>query len=428
MEMKVQYAIQLIVSTSIKMKKILYIITSLDSGGEEKFLLDIYPLLTNKLKHIICPLIHAGKFYPNNQSVKLENGKNNRFWLWLFKSQTVPAKMLKPLFWIYYVARIDRILKNENPDAIVTCTPDSSFSLCMHEIITFSRRKKYTWYYRVGTHFYPTGYVPSLFRNNMTCLLMIKLMTKIGSFLVKLRIKRANQFIVVNSILKQELINAYHINVKNIFTLPVSLSNTNINLQPYLTKNFLFPQNSNKKYFVAAGRLKYVKGFDFLIGAIEPILKEQHDIILVIAGEGPEKSRLLKQIQLLGLTEKIILPGFIHDPTTLIHDPIAYIVPSRSEGFGKLIIEAMNTRSIVIASNCAGPNEIIENDTDGLLFQKENELSLINAIKKTLSMSDEHRLHIKENAYKKSLHFTSEQITLQLNKKLESDLCQKESF
>src|SRR3990167_8702608 len=405
------------------MKKILYIITSLESGGEEKFLLDIYPLLTNKLNHIICPLIHAGEFYPNNQKVKLENGKNNPFWLWLFKSKTLPAKILKPAFWIYYVFRIHRILKNENPDAVITCTPDSSFSLCMHEIITFGRRKKYTWYYRVGTHFYPEGYLPPFFRNNIARWLMTKWMKKIGAFLVRLRIKHADKFIVVNSILKQELINAHHINEKNIFLLPVSLDNTTVYPQRFLTKDLPFYLNPQKKYLVAAGRLKYVKGFDFLIDAISPLLKERDDIVLVIFGDGSEKNRLLKQIKLNGLAEKIILPGFINDPTTLIPDAIAYIVPSRSEGFGKLIIEAMNKHAVIVASNCAGPNEIVADDVDGLLFQKENNVSLIDTVKKTLSMSDEQRTRMKKNAYKKSLHFTPEHITMQLNAKLETDLC-----
>ena len=248
-------------------------------------------------------------------------------------------------------------------------------------------------------------------------------MKKIGAFLVRLRIKHADKFIVVNSILKQELINAHHINEKNIFLLPVSLDNTTVYPQRFLTKDLPFYLNPQKKYLVAAGRLKYVKGFDFLIDAISPLLKERDDIVLVIFGDGSEKNRLLKQIKLNGLAEKIILPGFINDPTTLIPDAIAYIVPSRSEGFGKLIIEAMNKHAVIVASNCAGPNEIVADDVDGLLFQKENNVSLIDTVKKTLSMSDEQRTRMKKNAYKKSLHFTPEHITMQLNAKLESDLC-----
>ena len=283
------------------MKKILYIVTALDAGGEEGFLLDIFPLLSKQFDHVVCPLIHAGEFYPDNQKIKLENSKNNPFWLWLFKSKTWLAKMLKPAFWIYYVLRINHILKNEKPDAVITCTPDSSFSLSMHELFTFGRRKKYTWYYRIGTHFYPSGYLPPFFRNNMTRSLMEKPMTKIGTYLMKLRIKQADQFIVVNKALKQELIASHNINTKNIFHLPVSFKNKPVNTQKSIATNTSFIFDTNKHYFIAAGRLKYVKGFDFLINAIAPLLKERQDIMLIILGDGPEKSRLEKQVKQLNL-------------------------------------------------------------------------------------------------------------------------------
>ena len=117
-----------------------------------------------------------------------------------------------------------------------------------------------------------------------------------------------------------------------------------------------------------------------------------------------------------------MLPGFFPYPTKLIQNPIAYIVPSRSEGFGKLIIEAMNTHSIVIASNCSGPTEIIKDNIDGALFEREDCLSLRQVVKKILAMPDDQVTLMKENAYQKSLLFTTENITQQLNTKLESDL------
>jgi len=81
------------------------------------------------------------------------------------------------------------------------------------------------------------------------------------------------------------------------------------------------------------------------------------------------------------------------------------ILPSRKfknweELFGIVIIEAMATGIPVIASNCIGPKEIIENGKDGILFKKEDFNGLINSIM-LLKNNEKLRKKLVKNANKK---------------------------
>src|SRR5207253_209579 len=111
--------------------------------------------------------------------------------------------------------------------------------------------------------------------------------------------------------------------------------------------------------------------------------------------------------------------GFIKNPEQLIPKSLFCLIPSRTEGFCKVVIEAMAKRSIVIASNCDfGPREIINDNINGILFESENGTSLLQAMKKIMVMSEENKNHLKNNAYQRSLEYTPEHITNILNKQL----------
>ena len=73
------------------------------------------------------------------------------------------------------------------------------------------------------------------------------------------------------------------------------------------------------------------------------------------------------------------------------------VVPSRSEGFGLALVEAMAMGVPCIASNIAGPSEIIKNEQTGILFNNGDSVELANKIIKTIGKYQEY----KEDAWKK---------------------------
>lgn len=84
---------------------------------------------------------------------------------------------------------------------------------------------------------------------------------------------------------------------------------------------------------------------------------------LVILGEGPERRALEKQVADLGLTGRVLLPGYFTNPHPIVAKADFFISASRNEGFPNAIAEAMALERPVIATDCpSGPAELLEGE------------------------------------------------------------------
>jgi glycosyltransferase involved in cell wall biosynthesis len=124
----------------------------------------------------------------------------------------------------------------------------------------------------------------------------------------------------------------------------------------------------------------YRKGLDILIKSVS-LLKDM-DLIVHIGGDGIllEKFKTLSKES--GVFEKCKFYGEIlteHIPDFYSRLDI-FVLASRDETFGVVVVEAMASGLPVIATDCGGPKEIITRDT-GLLVEKENPEELASAIK-----------------------------------------------
>lgn len=128
-----------------------------------------------------------------------------------------------------------------------------------------------------------------------------------------------------------------------------------------------------------ASRLSWEKGIDILIAAFAKVVKEYPKASLIIAGDGPEKPALEKQILQLNLQHHIRLIG---QKTRIALDESlseawVHVVPSRwEEGFGLTAAEAMMRGKPVIASKSGGLAEIIIDHQTGFLIDANNQEAL----------------------------------------------------
>ena len=96
---------------------------------------------------------------------------------------------------------------------------------------------------------------------------------------------------------------------------------------------------------LSIGRLVEAKGFDLLIDAMEGV-----DLNLVIAGDGPDGESLNKQIDSLGLTDRIKLLGNVKNAAGLFHQADLCVISSRREGFSYVFAEALVSGIPVIST------------------------------------------------------------------------------
>jgi len=136
---------------------------------------------------------------------------------------------------------------------------------------------------------------------------------------------------------------------------------------------------------VALGRLAYEKGFDVLIRAMPEVVRH-HAAQLLIFGEGTERPRLQRLIDALELQAQVRLMGPTLDPMTAMAAADVFVFPSRNEGFGVALVEALACGRQIVASDCPhGPAEILRNGEYGQLVTPDDPASLAQAICRSLA-------------------------------------------
>lgn len=124
----------------------------------------------------------------------------------------------------------------------------------------------------------------------------------------------------------------------------------------------------DQKTIVSIGRLVSPKGFQYLIQAFSRIEKEFPDWSVVIYGEGHDKEYLNNLIKSLSLQNKIRIESPVKDVQPVLLEGSLFVLPSRYEGFGLALTEAMECGVPCIAFDCeCGPSEIIRDGEDGFV-------------------------------------------------------------
>jgi glycosyltransferase involved in cell wall biosynthesis len=149
------------------------------------------------------------------------------------------------------------------------------------------------------------------------------------------------------------------------------------------------PRHSERKdgpwRIVGLGRLTEQKGFDVLIKAAG-LLPASPPWQINIYGDGPLLAVLQQSIQRHGLEGRVTLCGYTTDPAAALDLADVFVLPSRHEGFGLVLVEAMLHGAQVIATDCPqGPREILDGGRFGQLVPVGDAAALAAALQRTLT-------------------------------------------
>jgi glycosyltransferase involved in cell wall biosynthesis len=126
--------------------------------------------------------------------------------------------------------------------------------------------------------------------------------------------------------------------------------------------------NPNIKKIMSCGSLVYKKGYDMLIEVANLVLKKHPDWTWEIYGDGIERKKIEQMIFNYGLEGKVILNGYVKDIEKYYNNHSLFVLTSRSEGFGMVLVEAQRHKLPIVSFKCSGPSEIVSNGKNGYLI------------------------------------------------------------
>lgn len=136
---------------------------------------------------------------------------------------------------------------------------------------------------------------------------------------------------------------------------------------------------------LAVGRLVPQKDFPTLIRSFAK-LRQTRNARLMILGEGEDRSDLEGLVRTLNLEQDVSLPGFMLNPYPYMARAAVFVLSSRWEGLGIVLIEAMYLGTPVVSTDCPhGPQEILKEGKYGKLVPVGDEEALTQAIEMAIA-------------------------------------------
>ena len=173
------------------------------------------------------------------------------------------------------------------------------------------------------------------------------------------------------------------------------------------------PSELNENKVIAVGRYCYQKAFDKLIQAWRIVCSEVKGWKLHLVGDGEDRELLQKQINELGLADKIVLGRAEIDMKSVYSSASVLALSSRYEGLPMVLLEAQAAGLPIVSFECkCGPRDVITDGLDGILVREGDVDGLAQGLLKLIK-DEELRRRMGAEAYKNSERFSEERVMAQ---------------
>jgi glycosyltransferase involved in cell wall biosynthesis len=173
-----------------------------------------------------------------------------------------------------------------------------------------------------------------------------------------------------------------------------------------------FNIGKHTKLIGTIGHFAPLKGFEELIEAMVEVVKRGFDVKLALIGETiysnshAYRQKLVSLVDSTGLSDRVIFAGFRDNIPEILASFDIFVLPSRSEGFGRVNLEAMAMGKPVVSTNVGGIPEVVLEGVTGILVPPANPEGLAHAIMRLLNDSQLRESIGKEGRRRVEEHFS----------------------
>jgi len=155
------------------------------------------------------------------------------------------------------------------------------------------------------------------------------------------------------------------------------------------SQNIVVKKSLNEVFTIGSfGRFSPEKGYPNLIEALNILNQKNLDFRVFIGGDGEEKNIIEDLIAKYNLEKKVKLTGWVLDKSEFFSKIDLFILPSNKEEFGLVLLEAMLYKTLILATSCHGPNDIIIDGENGFLCEINNPKLMAEKIIKIIKINN----------------------------------------
>jgi glycosyltransferase involved in cell wall biosynthesis len=228
------------------------------------------------------------------------------------------------------------------------------------------------------------------------------------AFMTKILLKNASVVVVLTRDMKKRIQEVY---MRDVIVIPNGIDVEKFGDLPKNEARTTLQIDGDKKIVTFVGSLLGYKGVEYLIRATKLMVETRTDVHTLIIGDGPNKDMLEHLTQQLQMSNYTTFKGRIQ------HEQIPYylaasdifVLPSLTEGFPNVLLEAMASGLPIVATDVKGVSEFITDGENGFLVEPQNAKKIAESVLSILN-SEEVRERISSNNKLKARDFGWEHI------------------
>jgi len=165
----------------------------------------------------------------------------------------------------------------------------------------------------------------------------------------------ADQVITVSNLTRNTVINKYGIDERKVVTVHNAIEHSKLKEIEEIKRHL------KEKVVTFLGRITFQKGPEYFIEAAHKILKRDRNVRFVMAGSGDMLNKMIERVAELGIADRFHFTGFLKgaDVDKMFALSDVFVMPSVSEPFGLVPLEAMHINVPVVISKQSGVSEIL---------------------------------------------------------------------